>query len=311
MSAIYPPPLRPGDTIGFVAPAGVPEMTTVERARSRFESLGYPVKVFGDLQQRRGYLAGDDRSRADALMAAFADTECRAVLPVRGGYGCIRLLEHLDFDLIRAHPKVFVGFSDNTVLHAAFWRHCGLVTFHGPHPCDGIGHADGWSPLTERSFWHAVGHDFSASTTADPVDVGDAALRSLVGGVTEGKLVGGNLALVCALMGTPAEIDLAGGILLLEDINEPPYRVDRMLAQLTQAGVFDRVSGVLLGHFTDCVADHPQHSLTLDEVFADYLEPLSIPILAGVPAGHERDNITLPLGVRCRVDAIQQTIKMG
>ena len=236
-------------------------------------------------------------------MAAFADPDCSAVFPVRGGYGCLRLLDLLNFDFIRANPKVFVGFSDNTVLHAAFWRQCRLVTFHGPHPSDGIGHPDGWPPTTERAFWQALlGDVVPQPSTTGSIEVDQSRLSPIVSGVAEGRLAGGNLSLVCSLLGTPYEIDADGCILLLEDVGEPPYRIDRMLAQLKHAGVFERVAGVLLGHFTNCCAAEPQKSLSLQNVLADYFGTLHVPVLSGFPCGHERENITLPLGVTCMLD---------
>ncbi len=304
MEPVFPQPLQEGDTIGIVAPAGIVPRGRLESAIQWLEAKGYRTRTYRDVYQRRGYLAGTDAVRIAELNAAFADPECRAILPARGGYGCIRIVAGLDYDLIRANPKIFIGFSDNTVLHAALWKETSLVTFHGPHACDGFGRPDGPAELTESWFWRSIAPETppSAYTIRFSPDVaGRIQIRNP--GAATGRLVGGNLALVCSLLGTRYELPTHDSILLLEDVGEPPYRVDRLLAQLKLGGHLDRVAGIVLGQFSQCGPPDADPSLTLAEVLDDHLGRLTCPILANFPCGHEADNVTVPLGVRVELDA--------
>lgn len=308
MKPIFPRALKSGDTIALVAPASVPERTRIELAVNRLGERGFRVKLYGDVYRRRGYLAGDDATRAAELMAAFADPEVAAIFPVRGGTGVTRLLDLLDYAVIRKHPKILAGFSDITALHLALQSQTGLVTFHSPHPMDGLGRPDGFTDLSARTFWRtllAESYDGGGQASWDVLteDSERQKLSTLCPGAAEGRLVGGNLALVCSVMGTPYEINTAGNILMLEDVGEQPYRVDRLLSQLRLAGKLDVLSGVVLGQFTDCVAEPDKPSLTIDEVFADYFSELGIPVLENFPTGHTPDNATLPLGALVELDA--------
>lgn len=308
MKPIFARALESGDAIALVAPAGVPDRTRIELAISRLKERGFRVKLYGDVYRRRGYLAGDDATRAAELMAAFADPEVAAVFPARGGTGVTRILDLLDYGVIRKQPKILTGFSDITALHLAVQRQTGLVTFHSPHPMDGLGMPEGLSDLSARTFWRAVLAESYAGSGQSCWDVllADSErqhLSTLCSGVAQGRLVGGNLALVCSVLGTPYEIDTASNILLLEDVGEQPYRIDRLLSQLRLAGKLDVLNGVVLGQFTDCVAEPDKPSLTVDEIFADYFSDLGIPVLQNFPTGHTPDNVTLPLGVMVELDA--------
>ncbi len=308
MKPIFPRALESGDTIALIAPASVPDQARVERAVGRLEERGFQVKRFGDIYRRRGYLAGDDGTRAAELMAAFADPEVAAIFPARGGTGVTRLLDQLDYAVIRKHPKILAGFSDITALHLAVQSQTGLVTFHSPHPMDGLGMPDGFTDLSARTFWRTLLAESYAEAGSAPWEVlaDDAereGLSTLCPGAAEGRLVGGNLALVCSVLGTPYEIETAGNILLLEDVGERPYRIDRFLSQLRLAGKLDVLNGVVLGQFTDCTAEPDKPSLTMDEVFADYFSDLGIPVLENFPTGHTPDNATLPLGSLVELDA--------
>ncbi len=308
MKNIFPQALKLGDTIALVAPAGVLDHTRVELAVSRLEERGFRIKVYGDIYRSRGYLAGDDATRAAELMEAFCDPEVAAVVPARGGTGVTRILDLLDYGLIRRHPKILTGFSDITALHLAIQSQTGLVTFHSPNPMDGLGRPEGFTDLSARTFWRAVLAESYQDSRRETYEVlteesEREKLSSLVGGVARGRLVGGNLALICSLQGTPYEIHATGNILLLEDTGEQPYRIDRFLSQLRLAGKLDVLSGVVLGQFTDCVSPPEKPSLTLAEIFADYLCNLGIPVLQNFPTGHAPDNVTLPLGVEVELDA--------
>ena len=241
-------------------------------------------------------------------MGAFADRQVAAIFPARGGTGVTRILDKLDYGVIRQNPKIFTGFSDITALHAAIHSQTGLVTFHSPNPQDGIGMPDGLSEISARTFWQTLLAESYGKPQAHfsrPVltPTEQATLTTLTPGTAQGRLVGGNLALVCSLLGSPYEIETRGNILLLEDIGEQPYRIDRFLSQLRLAGKLDILAGVLLGQFTDCEPAPGQSSLTLDDIFAEYFSCLDIPVLGNFPTGHTPDNATLPLGVTAELDA--------
>lgn len=241
-------------------------------------------------------------------MQAFGDPEVAAVFPARGGTGITRILDLLDYDLIRTHPKILTGFSDITALQLAIQSQTGLVTFHSPNPMDGLGRPEGFTALSARTFWRAVLADRYQDSQQESYEVLTEAserekLSVLVGGVARGRLVGGNLALICSLQGTPYEIQTTGNILLLEDTGEQPYRIDRFLSQLRLAGKLDVLSGVVLGQFSECVPARDKPSLTLAEIFGDYFANLGIPVLQNFPTGHTADNATLPLGVEVELDA--------
>jgi len=313
MQPIIPRALRQGDTIALVAPASPVKRRRIEVAIERLEAKGFHIKLYGDLYRQHGYLAGDDSTRAEELMAAFADPEVAAIFPARGGTGVTRLLDLLDYNVIRRHPKIVAGFSDITALHLALHSQTGLVTFHSPHPMDGIGVPDGLSELTARTYWRALLADEYSDQNGYEIPLTNQERESIVTlypGKATGRLVGGNLALVVAMMGTPYEIDTHENILLLEDINEQPYRIDRALSQLKLAGKLDTLTGVLLGQFTDCVASPNKASFTLDEVFQGYFCELDIPVMQNFPSGHCRDNATLPLNVEVEMDADGRRVKV-
>jgi muramoyltetrapeptide carboxypeptidase len=303
--------LAPGDCVSVVAPAGPPDPVRVARALDELERLGLRVKTYGELFAPRGYLAAPDDERLRQLNAALRDPQTAAVLPARGGYGCARLLEGVDYQALTRRPKVLVGFSDLTALHAAIATHTGLVTFHGPNLQDGWGREGGFPPAARQAWQRAV---FGFDDAPEGELVLDAEARdrlvTLVPGVAQGRLYGGNLAVWAGLVGSPYVPDLRGHVLLLEDVGEQPYRVDRFCAQLRLAGALDGLAAVLVGQFTDCDAAADAPSLSLDETLRDYLLPLGVPVLAGFPAGHVPDNVTLPLGALVEVDASSRRVRL-
>jgi len=306
MEKQLPRPLRTGDTIALVVPGSPVRRERIQRAAAELELLGYHVKTYGDIYRSYGYLAGEDATRAAELMAAFADPEVTAIFPARGGTGVTRLLDKLDYEVIGKNPKIFAGFSDNTALHSALQNKTGLVTFHSPHPSDGLGATKGMSDLTARTFWRALAAEKYADQNGFEVPLTDAQRDktvTMVPGKARGRLLGGNLALLGAVMGTPYEVDTTDAILLLEDVHEQPYRIDRLLSQLQLAGKLDELVGVILGQFTKCDASEDEESLTIDQVFTHYFGNLGIPVLANYPTGHSRDNATLPLNVEVEIDA--------
>lgn len=316
-SLIKPKALRKGDAVGVVAPAGPVNRERMERALARVQERGFRIKTYGDIYRSRGYLAGDDATRAAELMAAFADPETACVWCARGGYGVVRILARLDFDMIRRNPKVFVGFSDITLLHTAIHQRTGLITFHGPNLQDGFGKLDDMPAANETALWQAVRSDVESDAShATPANtytfdfsaVDNIHLQTIRPGVARGRLIGGNLAVISGVVGTPFEIETAGRILFLEDISERAYRIDRYLSQLKLAGKLSGVSGILLGTFSYDEGDKADEQSEIVAVFQDYLGQLGVPVLAGFPAGHERFNLALPVGALVEVNADQQCV---
>ncbi len=323
---IFPKALAPGDTIMFIAPAKYLDEPRVQLAKRRLEECGFNVRFPKTLFRKHGYLAGSDQQRAAEVMAAFNDPEVDAVFPGTGGYGTTRIVDDLDYDAIRRHPKVFIGFSDITALHIAINQKTGLVTFHSPVPEWGLGIPDNLQRWAAHWFWRALlakeyGNDRGYMILAKPTpqqiaeskglyaDVPPAV--TLVPGTARGRLIGGNLSVVHALMGTPFEIQTAGKILFLEDVGEAPYRIDRMLSTLKLAGKFDHVAGVILGCFTRRKGEQPwDDDWSMNDVLADYFANLGVPVLEQFPVGHVPFNTTLPIGVESELDATAGTIRL-
>ena len=308
MQPVKPKALRRGDAISVVAPAGPVVRERIEKAFDYLRSLGYRIKTHGDVFRSRGYLAGDDSTRAEELMAAFADPESTAVWCARGGYGVARILDRLDYDVVQRHPKVFIGFSDITALHLALQNRTGLVTFHGPNLQDGFGAAEDMSSTTEAALWRMISLDEQNSTgeqhcTYAETGVADVTLRTIAPGIANGRLTGGNLSVLAGLVGTPYEVDTAGRILFLEDVNEPIYRVDRYLAQLALAGKLQAAAGIVLGGFTFDEGAASGGEAAMTELLDEYFGKLNVPVLAGLPAGHQRENWVLPINALVEVNA--------
>jgi muramoyltetrapeptide carboxypeptidase len=304
---IKPPHLQPGQTIGLIAPSGAAQAggtaEAVGAARARLDELGYKTVVGRHAFDAHGHLAGTDADRAADLHTMFRDPDVHAVLCVRGGYGAMRLLEDLDYDLIRRHPKVFVGFSDITALHLAFHRRTGLVTFHGPM-AGALAQAD---PHDLTHLLRAVSRPEPLGPLANPA--GGPAVEMLVPGSAEGMLVGGNLALVTALLGTPYRPAFEGAVVFLEDIVDHAYRLDRKLMQLRLAGALDTAAGIVIG---ECrVRDGPpEPALTVREILRDLIAPLGKPAIYGLACGHGTYHLTLPIGVRARLDATRGVLSI-
>lgn len=304
---VKPPRLAAGDRVGLVLPASMEiEPSRLELAREQLAAIGFEPVLGEHVAKRRGYLAGTDRERAEDVNRMFADPEVRGVFCYSGGWGSPRVLPHLDYDLIRRHPKPLVGYSDNTALINAVHAETGLVTFHGPNAA---GHLEPW---TLERFRRALMSTEPIGVLANPPKRDDELVPrfyravTIAGGRARGRLVGGNLTLVAALMGTPWEVDTRGAILLLEDIHEEPYRIDRMLTQLAQSGKLAAAAGVAFGFCTDCPVRGP--SLGLEEVLADHLGPLGVPALSGLAFGHVEKKLTLPLGLEATLDADAGTL---
>lgn len=290
--AIFPDRLRQGDAVGIVAPASPFDRRRFDQGLRWLESAGYHPVVPEGLFDRRGYLAGSDKHRADLVNRFFMDNSVNAIVCARGGYGSMRMLPFLDYDAIRRHPKILAGFSDITALLNAVSFKSRLVTFHGPNVTT-LGDRDS---RTRDSF---VGVLAGGSPVRMVVQEGVTLCRGRAAGI----VTGGNLTTLCHLTGTPFEPDYNNCILLLEDRGEAPYRIDRMLSQMKMAGCFDNLAGIVLGSFEQCGTP----GAVLD-VFREMFGDFSIPVLDGLDAGHGMTNLTVPIGLAATLDADRKTL---
>ena len=286
-----PPPLRPGDPIAVVAPASPPRsLSTYRNGLDRLRDL-YDVRSAWSPGRERGYLAAPDAERVRSLEAAIEDPDIRGIICVRGGYGCLRLLPHLDWSLAAAHPTLLVGYSDVTALHLAYYARAGWSGLSGPVATE-------WHKLDDDSLqsYRSLAEGTSASLNG-------SSLSSLRPGSATGPLLGGNLSVLVHLLGTPFAPDWTDAILVLEDVAEAPYRIDRMLGHLDQAGVLAAVSGVVLGDFgTDHVSPDPP-TLAFETVFDDYFGNRSYPVATQLPYGHRLPRCTLPIGTSVQLSS--------
>jgi len=303
MDRIKPKRLEKGDTIGIVAPASqASDRTGIDKSKEALEKLGYRVVIGTHARNKRGYLAGSDEERLSDLEEMFANPEVKAIFCLRGGWGSARLLRALDFDIIRTNPKIFVGFSDITMLHLAIHSLTGLVTFHGPMMTSHLIKED-CPEFTRDSLWRMITEP--APFESILMKEGEKP-RTLVPGQVEGKLIGGNLSIIVTTLGTPFEIETRGKILFIEDVDEKPYRIDRMLTHLLNAGKFENVAGIVCGEFSGCEPDKKEGeepTQSVEDVLRDRLEPLCVPLAMGFPFGHVDATATLPVGVNARLEA--------
>jgi len=297
-----PKALKPGSQVGLIGPSGSTKDTAaVGDGQRSLEAAGYRVTVGQScLADRYGYLAAPDELRLSDLHRFFADPAIEGIVCFKGGYGTPRILDAIDYALVAANPKIFVGYSDITGLHLAFARRVGFPTFHGPMAMSLSGSLDDFS----RRHWQKLLQSREPLGVLElPKTAGLDPIGCLHGGRAVGRLTGGNLSLVAALCGTPYALDPEGALIVLEDIGEEPYRIDRMLTQLRLAGVFDQCAGIILGGWTDCAPEDPERSLTLEQVFADCLGPCAKPVSYGWPLGHCIPTLSLPFGVQAELDA--------
>lgn len=305
-----PPRLTAGMTLGVVAPSSpVLERSTVNRGVAALERLGFRVVFGAHARDSYGYLAGQDADRADDLLTMLEREDVDAVICLRGGYGAIRTANALRdrrdrlARLARREPKPFIGFSDITVPHAILGRELGWTTFYGPMVVSFARATD----YTVAAFGQAL---MAAEPFAILPDPDDPYVETLVAGEAEGELAGGCLQLLVALIGTPWEVDLRGKLFFFEDVHCAPYEIDRMLSQLLAAGKLQECAGIIIGEHADCGQKAPVNTLGLEQVFDDLIRPLGIPTLYHLPLGHGRHLATLPLGVRARLDATVQTLRI-
>jgi muramoyltetrapeptide carboxypeptidase len=284
--SVRPPRLKPGDTIGIVAPAGPFEPEKFMKGKSVLESMGFQTVFEEGIFQKHGFLAGTDIQRADQVNRLFADTTVQAIFCARGGYGSMRILSLLDFETIQTYPKIFLGFSDISALLSVIYDRCSLVTFHGPVVTT-------LAKATEKTIMAMK----TVLTSDAPLELTPENGKVIKPGVCSGLVAGGNLTTLCHLVGTSFEPNFKGKILLIEDVGEMPYRIDRMLTQMKLAGCFNKIAGLILGTFKEC----GQLNEIVD-IFNDVFEDTDIPILAGFEVGHGEHNLTIPMGLGATLD---------
>jgi muramoyltetrapeptide carboxypeptidase len=308
---IKPPRLKPGDTVGLLTPSGHADQEKIDKCVANLQSLDLRVKLGKNIRAQRGNFAGTTRQRLEDLHGMFADPEVKGIWAAHGGSGAIGLLGALDYELIRRNPKVFVGYSDITALHLAILRRTGLVTFHGPVASSTFSE---YSVSHLRSVLMAPRPEYVISMAEEnrlkAADAPNFALRTLRPGVAEGTLVGGNLSLLAALVGTPYAADFNNAIVFLEEIGEAPYRIDRMLTQLELSQGLRQAAATMLGVFEKCGPPDSDPSLSLDETIDDHLGASTVPAVYGYSFGHIAHQFTLPMGLKARLDSQQQTLTL-
>ncbi|MEH1895933.1 MAG: LD-carboxypeptidase [Nostoc sp.] len=293
--------LQVGDTVGLISPAGIVDAKDIEAAQQSFSQLGLKVKQGKHILDRYGYLAGKDADRAQDVNLMFSDRTIKAIIPMRGGWGCNRILPLLNYSLIRSHPKIIMGYSDITTLLLAINARSQMITFHGPVA------TSTWNQFTVDYFKRIL---FNAeAVTMQNLNPSEVRVETIAPGKARGKLVGGNLSVLSAMVGSPYLPSWNKSILFVEEVGEDVYRVDRMLTQLKTAGILNQISGFIFGQCTNCkLGDEP--SFTLMQVLQQHILPLGIPAWHGSMIGHIKDKFTLPIGLEVEINAELGTIRM-
>lgn len=306
---ILPQKLKPGDTIGMIAPASSFPSSRIQKTEENMKMLGLKIKWGKNINHKYGYLAGKDDARISDLHDMFADTEIKAIWCIRGGYGCTRIIENLDYELIKNNPKILIGYSDVTALLISIYYRTGLVGFHGPV---------GSSTFSDYTKTHVENILFGKEKNSLIYQSSNNTSSSRPGfesftiskGSAIGQLMGGNLSLLAAMCGTGFQMDLAGKLLFIEDIEEKPYRIDRMLTQLRSTYDLTKCAGIVCGIFEDCQPDKDDRSLTLKETLQDRLGDLGIPVGYGYSFGHITDQCTFPIGIEAEMNADNMTLRL-
>ena len=308
---IKPPRLKVGDKLAIVAPGSYISEEELQDSIKNLNQLGFETTYSKKILLQSGYFAGSDKDRADDLMEKFSDKSVKGIVCARGGYGCSRILPMLDYDVIRANPKVIIGYSDITALLYGIYKKSGLISFHGP-----VGTST-FNDYSVNNFKKVLINPertslFLNSTSGDDENV--YGVTSIVKGKGKGRLVGGNLSIMVSLIGTEYDVDYSNKIIFIEEIGEEPYRIDRMLTQMIQAGKFNNAAAVMMGIFRKCEvkkeSDLTAKSFTLMEVLEDRLGKLKIPVVYGMSFGHVKDKFTIPFGALAELDAGKQTFTL-
>lgn len=307
---LLPPGLKKGDTIGIISPsATLFEEMPFQFAREAVQALGFKVKMGQHVGNRYGHLAGTDQERADDLNQMFADPNVQGIICLRGGSGAARILDLINYDQIRSHPKVFMGYSDITAIHMAIYSQTGLITFHGPMA------SSTWPSYNANQF-RTLFLERQLPVWKNPQSKGDDLvirsnrIRTIHGGEAAGELLGGNLSVLTGIAGSPYFPDFSGKVMFLEEVGEKLYRVDRMMSQLQLCGALENLAGFIFGHCTECNPGEGYGGLTLDEILDHYIRPLGIPAYSGAMIGHISRQFILPVGGRVRMNAAAGSISL-
>ncbi len=308
-SLIKPRRLKQGDLVALITPGSYAPDAQIEKAVKNLEEMGFRVALGQNIRAKYGYVAGQDEQRLKDLHWAFSNPEVNAIWCARGGYGCTRLLPAINYDLIRQNPKVFIGYSDITALHLAFLQRSGLITFHGQVAQSKL------TPYTLEHFLPVLmegkaRHVIALHTEYQEHEDQLYRFAPMRNGVVRGELAGGNLTLLAAMAGTEFGLNAKGKLVFMEDIEEKPYRVDRMLTQLRQASQLDQAAGFALGIFAGCGPEADEDSLSLYDAVNDRLGSLNLPSAYGFSFGHVSHQCTLPQGIRAELDTVAKTITL-
>ncbi len=299
---IVPRSLKKGDSIGVCAPAGgIKSNAEIADFKKVLNDLGYSTVFSQNIDKNIGYFSGTDQQRADDFMELIRNKSVKAIFFIRGGWGCARMLEFLDFEIIRDNPKVIMGFSDPTALLNAITVKTGLITFHGP------GGNSTWNEYSVKYINELLVNGKTLNYTNQH---GDLPIVTYSKGTAQGELYGGNLSVLSTLVGSNYLPNWKGKILFLEDVAEEPYRIDRMLTQLKLAGVFDQISGLILGTFRKCLAEDPGHSFTLEEVFEHHFKGANFPVFYGAQIGHTLNKFTVPIGAKVEMNSVEGSFRL-
>ena len=301
---IKPAALKAGDTVAITSPAGaVWDENQIETFTTILKNFGFSVVHGKTLKEKFGYFAGTDELRANEFNAFFADKNIKGIFCMKGGWGCARILDKLDYDLIKKNPKVLIGFSDITALLLAITAKTGIITFHGP-----VGNS-GWNDFTKTIFTNVT---MDTKPFIFPVNpAGEDKPVIINPGKASGELVGGNLTVLSSLIGSNYLPDWKNKILFLEEAKEEPYSIDRMLTQLKLSGVLDSISGFVFGKCAKCLAEEPLKAFTFHEVILQHIQPLKIPAFYGAMIGHIENKLTVPLGIKATMDADKGLIMLN
>lgn len=300
--------LRKGDRVGLIGTSGVISEDRLREGIEFVKKIGLEPVVGESCRGEYGYLSGSDELRAGDLNRFFEDKSIAGIFCMRGGYGAPRILDLIDYEMIKRNPKIFIGYSDITALHIALNQKSDLITYHSPMPSTEF--YQEVDEYTLKNFLKNIMEDESVAEKKSVENPVGQEIAALVHGEAQGELIGGNLTLIASLMGTPYEIDTRGKILFLEDIDEEPYRIDRMLTQLRLAGKFREAAGIILGSFANCEAKNPEKSLTLEEVIEDIIVSAGKPAIKNLAAGHCLPTLTLPLGKVVKISSEPESIEI-
>ncbi|MGL5099462.1 MAG: S66 peptidase family protein [Fusobacteriaceae bacterium] len=294
--------LKIGDTLGIIAPSGCADFKNILWAAEKLKSLGFKLKFGESCHSAWFKFAGTDTVRANDINRFFEDKEVDGILCLRGGYGAIRILDLIDYTIIKNNPKIFVGFSDITNLHAAFNKKAGLVTFHGPMLTSNFGST--FNEVSFQNFLEVLTGDSEETLLKNPEP-----LKTLFSGKAQGRIIGGNLITLGAILGSEYDYDYTDAILFIEEIGETSYKIDRVLGQMKLLGVLSKLKGVILGDFNNCEKDS-EKDMDILGTFADYFRPLNIPVIYNYKSGHCEPMMTLPLGAMGEIDTESNTVRI-